>query len=641
MSSQEHSGLPQRLTVETMRAWTVITGILVLGALVGSSRPEWAAYGIMLIAALLIARAKPAIAETSHLPIAILIGLSAATLIWSLLYNSMQGSDFGIYFRCGAQLLQPNECQSKYIDLGNVYIDRSRYYTAPIGVLFGENYLALKIYNALLHILSFFLLWLIVRKHLGRQAALLAVLLYGLNPERWYAVTLATPDNLAQLLLISSLGLMPTLLERRWLLRAILLGLCVHIADQLRSVGPFLILTVMIFAFVAPGPMRKGQRLAAVVTTFLTFSLTSAAVSLSNQLPAPDLLWPSITALDVFYPKNSPNFSWAAHLWKAVPADQRLEIGWIKLVFELAQGPICLIQLVLAKASVLFSGSGYSLFASADLSSNLDTIPGTVSTVPALTAPVIGRGATLFAVTLAVQAAVRFIPLPFPLAAMAFFVTFTAYCLSIGETQPRYLLLALPAIAVLGSTMWSSVHSESSTFQPRSTIMPLLRGSAIVGGALFLLCGLAAAIFVLTPYTIALPSQEALRSIGDLKCNTTNSLVAKTPYSRRFAMVPTEQCVTVRLKMPAGTETAHFFVTRDQFLYPRFSSPLPPFRFTVSVDEQPLSIEGSIDKASARFVYLPLMNKDQPTEVTITVLRPEGIVGRIGFEIAYVFGRPN
>jgi hypothetical protein len=66
-----------------------------------------------------------------------------------------QPDDFGICFRCGLQsgaagAIRWDFCRSFYSDLGTLSWTRSALYTFPIGVLFGESYLALRLSNAAL-----------------------------------------------------------------------------------------------------------------------------------------------------------------------------------------------------------------------------------------------------------------------------------------------------------------------------------------------------------------------------------------------------------------------------------------------------------------------------------------------------------
>ena len=128
------------------------------------------------------------------------------TLAFSLHYQSPQISDFGVYYHCGTSFaLSPtltdwmNNCQSSYTFQSAYYWTRSLLYTVPVGLSFGDNYLALKLFNVGIHILSIIIFYILIKKLYDKQTSLLAIIILIINPEWWFTLTLATSDNLTVL----------------------------------------------------------------------------------------------------------------------------------------------------------------------------------------------------------------------------------------------------------------------------------------------------------------------------------------------------------------------------------------------------------------------------------------------------------
>jgi hypothetical protein len=67
----------------------------------------------------------------------IIVFSTFATFLWAWKFDSVQVSDFGVYFSCGAKSSIDinkwiNNCQSKYLHKNLIYWGRSLLYTAPL-----------------------------------------------------------------------------------------------------------------------------------------------------------------------------------------------------------------------------------------------------------------------------------------------------------------------------------------------------------------------------------------------------------------------------------------------------------------------------------------------------------------------------
>ena len=118
-------------------------------------------------------RRKPRIVALA--PVLVVAAGAVGVVAWTVLFDSMQGSDFGIYYRCGSEPRASisewvRSCASAYIGQGGQYWTRSLFYTAPLGSWLKENYPLLKAANAAAHILTLGLFVAVVRSRIRRNA---------------------------------------------------------------------------------------------------------------------------------------------------------------------------------------------------------------------------------------------------------------------------------------------------------------------------------------------------------------------------------------------------------------------------------------------------------------------------------------
>jgi len=405
------------------------------------------------------------------------IAFSAAGLAWALAVDSMQPSDFGVYWRCGTTPVasvseQLALCQSRYMAPTPLYWLRSLLSTAPFGALAGARPRLFDVYNALLHAASLALLWVMARRALGAAAAFVAVLAWGLFPERVFAITLATPDNVAALFVLAALWLASDD-EGRVTPRLVLLGVALAAVELCRSAGPIFSLAVLAAAVAGPAAHRRSRLFVALGGAALGATLTRALVALlpgewSQRGVVETLAALDLTSLQTF----DVALRWYDHVLPAVPAAERGAFALDTLRLELGGHGLAYPAYLVAKAKVHFTGAGYAGWAALDLSGNPDTaLTVAKPTVPTLP-PGLLSAALGLSLGLALVGAARLRHASLLTTALAAAATFFASVLLFNEAQPRYLFVVGPALALLASA--------SFIVEPASRDFALPRGLAVL-----------------------------------------------------------------------------------------------------------------------------------------------------------------
>lgn len=394
--------------------------------------------------------------------VALLVAGCALNLVVALVFVTNQPDDFGIYYRCGLQsgaagAIRLEACRSIYSDLGTVFWTRSAFYTFPIGLLFGESYLALRLSNAALQ--SGFLLgiWWLARSRIGPRAPVLALPLAILSPERLHAIPLATSDNLALPLLALGFLLIVRLAERTRLRDAVLLipalALLIAVLNPARSVGHFLLFAGLA-AILLAGQARFLARLAMaaglVVAVVLAGGLVASAIG--HVSSGSWILW-LMAALEVS--TGSPGlfiYQWYEHFWPQVPEAERAAVAWARFTQELAEHGDLVPRMLWRKAIELGGGSGYAFFSTLSPEANLHGLRlVAASNVPAPLPAWPYRLASVPLLLLALLGALRAARGPLAVAAVAFITIFAVATLGFFVVQPRYILPILPALVLLAA----------------------------------------------------------------------------------------------------------------------------------------------------------------------------------------------
>lgn len=533
--------------------------------------------------------------------IALLVVHLLCCALWTAHGSSMQGSDFGIYFRCGVRALDPAACQSRYIDLGDLYQTRSLFYSSLLA-LASDSYAALKILNVTLLSSGLAVLWWAARRQLGAAAGLLALLICLLSPERWYVSTVASPDVAAQLALAVLLATFARTAEKYPFAPVLLSATAAaYVFAELHSVAPFvalaLVASVMTFGRTATSHRTTLVAVLAAASLLLLSAVTHAIAPLRSA----DLLWGSVTGLNLADPSASPSFAWAAHMWPEIPEESRAEAGLARISAELSSHWTTLPDWLVARAHMLFSGNGYLTFATSDYSANLDTeITVRSATVPPLGA-LAARLATLLQLVVLAAGAVRLRANAASCVALCLVAIFLWYCLTVGEVQPRYLLLVMPAIAFTAAHAWTDApRTELKKAAPRSYVVAAL--PVVAGlGVLASLGAMGSSHADTVPPTVRRDSPCGFGA---------HPTIAALSQGYRIEMPPTVGCVEVERMVAPGERVAMLFVTRDSFAYPRQANTPLNVDYELFVDEALVSVR-SLENETAHFHRITLDGQRQ------------------------------
>jgi hypothetical protein len=561
-----------------------------------------------------------------------LVVLAAAGFVWALAFDSNQSSDFGIYYRCGTSLGAGlhdwmESCRSHYFYQPDyTYWSRALVYSAPFGLLFGDNYAAFKLYNAALHAATLALLFYGVRSLAGARAALVALLVLGLYPEWFFSVTVATPDNLAVGLIVGFLLLLPAWIRtegaRGWLITAAL-ALVAFTGNLARTIGPFLIASLVLGALVNLHPDRWKSlllRLAGVIVLYNIANMVLVA-AIGTPVQGQFAFLQRISTIDLHEPLQNYRlvFGWLDQFLPVVPEAARGKVVWHKILTEFAQAFQNYPAYLLAKARVFSEGTGYYWYSSTDGGANPDSaITAAAFTVPTHPAmPVVLGAIVLFMACLTSVALLRVRRGPLVDTCIFFVALVCLVILGLGDTQQRYSLLIVPAMAIIaGVCLFPDAAPRAQAAAPgaasRAGGPPIARHFAwtLAGAAVIVLLYLigskaAAMLAQRIPRPLAEARQEGGPPLAGPGCNGTK-VTALGDYKRlRVTPAGAPGCFTVWAPIPQGALSASFFLSRDEFPFPFEPRSESPYRVRVEHGGSVLW-EGSLDKDVVRWYRFSL-----------------------------------
>jgi hypothetical protein len=464
---------------------------------------------------------------------------------------------------------------------------------------------------------------------MGSVAALAALLFAGIYPERIFAIPLATTDHLALVLTVGAFGMTAAFSGKaRGILFAVLISACVTIINAARGTGLFLLIGVE-FALAAAGPARSGRRIAALLgilglTTLFgsIFTHWFGGSPDTSQSGAGLML---LSGLDIATSQSfSSTFSWMAHSWPAIPAQDRLAVAMHRLLQEIAVNGHLLPKMIYEKTSTLFNGSGYANFATLDFSSNLDT----ELTAPAgSTAPLPGGAAIYQALAMplllnALIGVVAFRPTRLLLVAMVFFLAVCVTLIGFFTVQPRYSLVLLPSLAVFAGQAFSQFSEER-------------RGSHGIALAALVFGGLVAFSVVAwlgIKSSTDLPLKDIRQSASkdDLLCDTAPVGLHGDALRQTITLPPGLACATFVVPLPRKTANVSLFIGSGSFPYLYQPREKPAFTFRIGNPEGFVKDRSIGDNSIAwlKTSVAPTGNVDAPM-LTIRVMRAEGAEGQV------------
>lgn len=420
-------------------------------------------------------------------PVVLLLLYSIITVCWVLYFDSHQVSDFGVYFRCGTEFASPwtslsdwsSRCESAWLPGFATYWRRSLLYSLPIGWLADHSYLGFKVANALLHIATVVLLYRGVSTAFGQSAGLFSAALLAIYPEFWFVTTVVSSDNLAVLILVGFIFALAKLSKDGGGVKINLLLVVVLLIalDLLRSVGPILIVAILLALPLSPKGARANLFKAAIWSSITVFgiglvpALFGMTTRQTNGLLA-TLVGSGLTHGRLF----EESYSWHQYVLPLIDVDHRTNL-LAGLIAQDLTSAFSMPSFWLQKIYSLFGGEGYYFFAAARPLGSPDDFVLT-HTQPALVFTQEGaaamRGMVVFCCAAAGLGALKVFKHPLGYVSVTVGSAFLLYIILIGEVQARYSLLIAPALCIASAgvvTMRASDIFESFSMGTRGVLI--------------------------------------------------------------------------------------------------------------------------------------------------------------------------
>ncbi len=499
----------------------------------------------------------------NRIGLGVLAMLALFGLVWVTLFSSMQGSDFGVYYRCGATAAASwaqriDTCQSVYLEPSLVFWARSLFYTVPWGFFPGASVKGLTVINALLQAVTLGMLFLLVRQQLGSPAAVFALCLMGIFPERIWSLTLITPDHVTSLLLVTLLYLFARVEEPlepgRRVLGLAMLGAVLFAIDMTRNVGVLLLVAMVLCFLLAPRSQDRRRAVAQTVLVVAVFVVAGAVLQALLPVPLKNLSFLRLaSSLNLLASQSYGDmYRWGQYLWPAMPAEERTAFALRRLVDEVQMHFSNYPAYLFTKARTLVGADGYLFFATADLTANPDTLLSVPrSTVPRIpTAVAHGAAALLLGASL-----VGVSRAPRKSAALVSVVSSAviwAVILGISEVQARYLLIIVPCLALVAAASFAADARLLPSPRVWMKAVGILGSCTLVVGA---------GLWALNRGRVN-PLEQAVL-IAASECGD-GAKVYATSTSLKLELPAQVSCADIRVPLPEETRGVRFFVSRSE-----------------------------------------------------------------------------
>jgi hypothetical protein len=484
------------------------------------------------------------------------------------------------------------------------------FYSAPIGSLFGDNYTALKFFNAALHISTITVWGLGLRHYYGPRIALISSAIFCFYPEYWFTTTLATTDNAAMLCIALFILLVPKVNCRgrtgAW--AAILLAATMFLCQQLRSSGALLIIALLVWAAATPSKNRLYVVTMATFAGAIYFALCKIFLAaFPSSLPDLFNLQEILSAIDFHTTQDfSVNYTWANHFWKSLPDDSKIDVSVYKIATELRFGLIDWPGYVFRKIEIAFSGTGYYGLSSFPFpAGNPDTANVANSNIPFSSAAFPWFTACVSCIICGACLAIPKIRRNGPaFSATLLTGSFALVVLGFGEVQARYSVLITPALSLFFAIALfpADAHSRGICDDFRFSCQELLGG---VLGLIAIYLTAFAGFAILGPQA-GIGQRAQLQASRD--CDNRDVAVATTYKLLRVTMRADARCANVRIPLPAQASTLSFFVSGSKFPF-RFEQRVQsPFRYEL-IDGDTRLFSGSLGSDSVHWTNVALPNR--------------------------------
>ncbi|MHC8349695.1 ArnT family glycosyltransferase [Pseudomonas sp. RT4P38] len=541
-----------------------------------------------------------------------------AVVGWVLFFDTVQNSDFGVYYKCGTAISSDTlqwleNCQSKYLHENLIYWSRSLLYTSLFSWVGGDSYFELKLFNAALHIVTSIVWYFGVRSFYGAKVATISSLCVLFYPEWWFTSTIATTDNAAVLFIVSFLCLLPRLLVNpRSFLLLCGIALITFSANLLRTLGPILILVFFLWALYH-AVIRKSFIYAGC---FLGFVVIYGAIGYGLSLVTPPGIadplqfLKALSSIDFSSSQDfGNNYPWGEHFWFSIPPEARasaaLEKLYLEVVYGFSEWPGYLYQ----KAASLFNGSGYYGLSSFPFPGfNPDTVYTVKESTVYFDSGFFPWLASLMAVYLLVSLwVVLTTTLNGPgFVAVIWFAMFSLVVLGVGESQPRYSILVAPVLALfMGLSFFERSRVTSAYDNRRSMALKVLSGCALI----FVIFLAVLALLNIAKHVRPGPSLKALALApareGSKDCDSNKYILEKNYKRVRLSTPPGVKCAGMRIPLSADTKVISFFMSEGRFPFLWESPVVSTFKYRVEIDGQQL-LETSLNQRSVLWHRLVL-----------------------------------
>lgn len=546
----------------------------------------------------------------TRMALGLLVAHCVATIVWVVLWATPQIGDFGVYWRCGTMMpWSPSDwmqaCKTTYLDAVGIYGKRSFVYTLPIGVLFGSNPVALEVLNAFLHILTAVMVYQVLCSRLGVKPAFLGLLILSLQPEWWYTLTIATPDNLAVPLVFICLILIERLVRSFSGLSVAGLSICIVMLEWSRSLAPFMLIAFFMTCIIYPDYRLRnvGQFILVVVAVF---ALNRGLELINAFTPAFSDPLKAFWALDLTI-RPAQNFQtwfdWSDHLWPAIDPAQRSRVGFERfadeLIVQFRYWPAYMVD----KAAALFKGTGTQYFVGVDWPDNVETIYTTAkNTVP------VGKWSVRLALAMPLivlpVCAVTLMRSPLSLlgwVALAFGSVFLVLMVGFAEMLGRYGVLMVPVQVILVAHLAISIVPDQGPTKWTPT-KKAFTGLVLFG--LLFAAGLLASRFLQSnhPRLLMAMTQEGPLLVDGEACN--DRQVPVWPYygRRMRSLMPDDtRCISYHIPLEQAKDSlraASLFVTREKFPFSHEKLDPVGFEYGFKLGDQPIEWFSLADKTA-------------------------------------------
>jgi hypothetical protein len=546
--------------------------------------------------------------------ISLLAAFALGSIFWALAFSAPQITDNAVLWHCGTEYKAPlsrwfDECRPEFFNLPAIYAERSFFYTLPFGRVFGANYLAFKLYNAMLHILAAVLMYTATVRWFGARAGLAALTVLILHIEWTYHIAVASRDNLGVLVIVASMFMIAEYASPgARLFTMVILAFVLFVSEWARTIGVLGLLTTIVVVSFGPSGETASKRFLKIMSIVAAFLASRWFVQHAIGYTTDQDKFALLGSFDLIVrpAQNALIFlEWHDHLSPAIDPFARSAFSLHRFLDELVVNYMSLLPYLADKIGQLTSGS-------LDLNFDIAPLiaPHVIYTAPTNSAPkgpiVEAISATLpvFIFTVLGVAVISRNRSMLSYVALSFLAIVPGVLLAISGVLPYYLLALAPAVAILIAGL--AADSERGEAWDWAPLVRAFVGFGILGalwGGGYVATSLAKAS---SPRVLLEMTQESANAVPEVACNAHS--VPIWPYFRRRMrshFEPDVDCVSYRIPLSTKVRKVAFFVTRESFLLAPENLPPVGFEYAFRIGSAPL-VWRSLGEATAAWHSIDL-----------------------------------